>query len=625
MLCVLLFAVAAAANADVRTFERSDWDDTWGHGFPNDKHARWAPISLPHNWYRLPPGSGTTAWYRVKFSVESAPTQGQSIYFPKLVFWDFSVYVNGQHIWRLGERYASGVTVTTMLIPVPPGLLRAGENVIHLQARGYSNWHHGVSRFYVGDTLELSERASRASMVQSQMIYVSAVGFGIIGLICLWLWQRSGREPVLFWYGVSGVTLLLATALWYETLWQTELANWRLILVFLRFNGYLIPILILHLRLADRRHPWLEGALWLMFAAALVSIGAPGWWQSVAWSSWAFAFATLLALATIPLLSSPKLRTKPAVLLLVVADLAAALMTYHDWASRFGWIDFDRPYYVLYVAPFVMLAAAAPILQRLMVGVDAIRRSNVNLEQRVAEKAREIEASHEQLRQVQRESALADERRRIMADMHDGLGARLVALLSVAQSGRAKPGEISEGIAAALDELRLTVDSAQPVEGDVGVVLGNVRHRMRSVFERAGVKLLWNVSALPRMENLTPERIVAIQRIFLEVFANALRHAGARTVAVSAVRMPEAVQIVIADDGCGFEEGEVRSGNGLANMRLRAAQAGGALVVQSSPAIGTRVTLTLPLADERAPGLPGTGEKDAPYPIQGITAEPKSA
>jgi len=166
----------------------------------------------------------------------------------------------------------------------------------------------------------------------------------------------------------------------------------------------------------------------------------------------------------------------------------------------------------------------------------------------------------------------------------------------------------------------------QPVEGDVGVVLGNVRHRMRSVFERAGIKFLWNVSTLPRMDELTPERILAIQRIFLEVFSNTIKHSGARTVAVSAARVPGAVQIVIGDDGRGFEPAAVHNGNGLANLKLRAAQAGGTLLVDSGAGRGTRVTLLLPLADgELPPELPGTGDKESPYPVPGISPEPSSA
>jgi len=212
-----------------------------------------------------------------------------------------------------------------------------------------------------------------------------------------------------------------------------------------------------------------------------------------------------------------------------------------------------------------------------------------------------------------------------MADMHDGLGDRLVGLLSIAESGSARLEELSEGIAAALYELRLAIDSVQPVEGDVGVVLGNVRHRMRSVFERAGVRFLWNVSALPRMDDLTPERILAIQRILLEVFSNALRHSGARTVAVSAMLVDGAVHITIADDGAGFDPDAAHGGNGLGNLRMRAAQAGGALVLESGVGNGTRVTLSLPLGRAEPPDRPAGGKKEDPYPVPGMSAEPSRA
>jgi len=337
-------------------------------------------------------------------------------------------------------------------------------------------------------------------------------------------------------------------------------------------------------------------------------------------------FSVLPALLTVPLLMTPRLRTRPTVLLLVVADFTACLLPLHDWATRFGIIDFDRPDLVFFAPPFVMLAAVVPIIERVQAGMRATEQNRLELERRVAEKTLEIEASHEQLRQAQREQALAQERRRIMADMHDGLGARLVALLSVAQSGKAKHGEISEAIAAALDELRLTVDSVQPVEGDVGVVLGSVRHRMRSVFERAGTRLVWNVSALPRIENLTPERILAIQRIFLEVFSNAIRHSAARTVSVFATRVPGAVRIVIEDDGRGFDLAAHHGGTGLRNLQMRAMQAGGMLSVDSQAGKGTRVTLSLPLEGEEPPEPPlKSGQKPADCPVPGMAADAASS
>jgi signal transduction histidine kinase len=625
LLLIALLLSTAAARAGTITIESAEWIDDWNWGVLPEDRRDWAPVSFPHRWYATPPAYGSSAWYRIRLRLDHAPASGQSFYFPKLAMQHFNIYVNRQAVWRLSESYAPGASLAATLVQVPPNLLHTGENVVYFQATAYPAWFHGISRVYFGDTQELAGVAARRGLLQGQMVLIVAAAFGAIGVLAMLLWYRAGRDPVLFWYGMSGVTLLAFTVLWYGSLWHPEAEGWRVGWIFMRYHGYLVPLFVLHLRLAGRQILWLEGLLWLALVVAFFGISARDMTAAAAWIGWGMAFSVLPALLTIPLLASQRMRARPGVRLLVVADFAACLLPLHDWAARFGLIDFDQPYLIYFASPFVMLAAAVPILERMLAGVRATEQNRLELEQRVAEKTRELEAGYEKLRQVQRAQALAEERRRIMADMHDGLGARLVALLSVAQSGRAKHGEISEGIAVALDELRLTVDSVQPVEGDVGVVLGNVRHRMRSVFERAGIRLVWNVSALPRMDDLTPERILAIQRIFLEVFSNAIRHAHAKTVSVFAMRVPGAVRIVIEDDGRGFDTGGAHHGTGLANLKLRAQQAGGMLAVESQAGDGTRVTLTLPLPEDAEPDLPKTGEKDDFSPVRGMSPKPVAA
>jgi len=547
-------------------------------------------------------------WYRFRADL-SVLRPAHSIYLVRLPVHDAAVFVNGDLVWALSNQYSTGVTVSARVIPIPARSLRAGENLIHVRIRGYPSWFHGMPRLHVGDSRELSQRASVRNMLQGQMIYSGAAVLGTIGLLALLLWIRNRRDAVLFWYGITGAGLLAATVLGYLTNWREDLTGWRSALSFLRFSGYLTPLLVLHLRLAGRRHPWLEGALWLGLAAACVTSATPSAWQAAAWTGWGLFFAVLPLLFIVLLLRSRELARDPAVWLLVAADIAAAGFNLHDWAVRFGLLDFDRPLLYIYVPLFIMLAAGAPILKRLFAGVDAMQHMNVQLEERVAEKAREIEANHAKVSAAERAQALAEERKRIMADMHDGLGSRLVGLLSLVQSGRVETRELGEGISAALDELRLAIDSLEPVEGDVGVVLGNVRHRMRSVFERAGVHFHWNVEELPRLDDLTPSRILAIQRILLEVFTNAIKHSAARTVSVSAERAPGEVRIMIEDDGRGFDTGTGTPGHGLSNLQLRAVQAGGTLRIESAAGSGTRVRLALPLAS-------GNGDADAPGPTK---------
>jgi hypothetical protein len=623
LLVALLASLSCAAHAQVQVLEHAELTTGWSGNFP-DNHKGWIPISLPHKWSLPPHEIESRASYRVRFQINHDPSQGpsQSLYFPKTRVRDLTIYLNGQRVWRLADVYAEQVYLDGLLIAIPPILLRQGENTLHMVARGYPHWFAGVSRVFVGDTVALAPRAALRSMLWEKFGYIAAGAFGAIGLLSLGLWYRVERDPVLFWYGLSGLLLLAATTAWYASQWQA-LAGLRGGLTFLRLHGYLAPFFVLHLRLVGRKDKQLETVLWIALITAFLSSFLT---NGTLWTVLALAFAVLPALLAMVLLSSPQARARPAVIVLVAADLAACLLALHDSALRVGLVDFDRLALAIFAAPFVILAAAAPIFERTRAAVRARERNRRELERRVAEKSREIEASHERLRQVLREQTLAEERRRIMADMHDGLGARLISLLSVAQSGRANQGEISDGIAAALDELRLTVDSALPVEGDVSVVLGRVRHRMRSVFERAGVQLNWNVAELPRVDDLTPERVLAIQRIFLETFSNAIRHSGARTVSVFTLRVPGAVRIVIEDDGRGFDPAGESAGRGLANLQLRASQAGGTLAVESQAGKGTRVTLSLPFARKEPPEpLPTSGEKTDVYPVRGISADATAA
>jgi hypothetical protein len=305
----------------------------------------------------------------------------------------------------------------------------------------------------------------------------------------------------------------------------------------------------------------------------------------------------VLPLLALAVLARPRVDLKRlSRIALALAAVVATAFSLHDHAVRAGLLDFERAWLAHYVPPFFLLAGGVVIFERFLAATRRQRELAVELEARVAEKTRQMEAAHAQMRAADEERALLRERRRIMADMHDGLGSRLVGLLSQVQSGKADSRQLEEGLTAALEELRTTIDSLQPVEGDLGVVLGNVRHRMRTVFDTAGVELGWRVGELPRMDNLTPARNLAIQRILLEVFTNVLKHSGARKVEVSTRAGSGKASIVIEDDGRGFVVGSPVNGHGLRNLQERAREAGGSLVIESAPGQGTRATLALPAA-----------------------------
>ena len=281
--------------------------------------------------------------------------------------------------------------------------------------------------------------------------------------------------------------------------------------------------------------------------------------------------------------------------LLIAAAVVAVVLNAHDYGRWMGWFDYDNSTLAHYHVPFVLAAIGATIVGHQVRAIDAVARANVELEGRIFEKTREIEASYRQLREVEHERALAGERRRIMADMHDGVGASLLGVLSMVRARAEWPG-IERRVHEAMLELRLAIDSLEPVDGDLGVVLGNVRHRMRETIEDSGVRLLWQVGELPPLDYLTPRAILAIERIVLEAITNALRHAQAGTIAVRTEMDDAAAQlrIVVRDDGIGFDPETVRRGRGLDNLGNRA-RGIGASVTFASGASGSSVTLALPL------------------------------
>ncbi|MFN3565109.1 MAG: sensor histidine kinase [Burkholderiaceae bacterium] len=281
--------------------------------------------------------------------------------------------------------------------------------------------------------------------------------------------------------------------------------------------------------------------------------------------------------------------------LLSLALVTLVLFSGHDWARWMGYVDFDGLLLAPFATPFLILALGANVVRRHAEARRAIERANRELEQRVAEKAREIEQTWRRVEQAQREQAVLRERQRIMADMHDGLGSGLVSLASIVQARNADLGEIERRLDDLLTELRATVDSLEPVEGDLGVVLGNIRYRMRRAIEVSGARFLWKVEPLPPLDDLTPDRVLAVQRIVLEALANALRHAGASVVALSA-RGDDArreIVICVSDNGGGFDPTGSGHGRGLRSMRERAGKLGATLDIKSAPADGTEVTLRL--------------------------------
>jgi signal transduction histidine kinase len=415
------------------------------------------------------------------------------------------------------------------------------------------------------------------------------------GLISLFVWFARRADRVMLWFALVMLSWGLAGALWSGFRRDFSPYFAQVLFTYMTY-GLPVPAVILALRTVDLRWPRLEAALWAFMAGEILRL----YWLlpgvtllGVNCVLDSVNAALLLAGAALVVLA-PGVRPGWSHRVEALALAAMALLLLYEVARFFGWVDVEsvimRPYHV----PVMLLAIGAAIFERHVSAVRQAERTNAELQALVDQKARELEAFHAEREEIMRQQALAGERQRILADMHDGVGASLVGLVRYAQAGQVDASTVELRAREAMQELRIAIDALEPAEGDLGVVLGNLRYRMQPLVESSGVRLGWEVGELPPVEALEPAAVFSIQRILLEAISNALQHSGARHIRLSARPSGGGIEIRVEDDGAGYDPGRAGSGRGLSSMRQRAHVLGGALEIAPRPGGGTSVTLVIP-------------------------------
>jgi signal transduction histidine kinase len=216
----------------------------------------------------------------------------------------------------------------------------------------------------------------------------------------------------------------------------------------------------------------------------------------------------------------------------------------------------------------------------------------------------------ERLEEAQR-LATVEERERIARDLHDDLGQLLGFLTAKVQAARelvaaGRPAQASTELTELESAAREL--SAQVREAILGLrtSVRPDRPLARAIEEyavelgiQAGLRIELDVPPDAGARLPGPARYQAL-RIVQEALSNVRRHASAQRVALSLCERDGVLEIVVRDDGKGFDPAAAgHSGRfGLKTMRERAQSLGGTFEVRSAPGEGTTVTARIPLAPE---------------------------
>jgi len=227
------------------------------------------------------------------------------------------------------------------------------------------------------------------------------------------------------------------------------------------------------------------------------------------------------------------------------------------------------------------------------------------LQRRVEQRTRLL---HQEIRErevAERERVLETERSRIARDLHDDLGSSLTEISVLASKGQRlrTQGELmalfraiaskSRGLVTALDVIVWAIDPKDNSLESVADYLGDFASEYLS---HSGIACRFDIPvALPSIVlegRLRHGLLLAVK----ETLNNIERHAQATEVRFRMTFAEDQLEIVISDNGKGFDTKTKRRGNGLKNLPLRLSRLGGRYGIESSLGNGTIVTIGLRLS-----------------------------
>lgn len=567
----------------------------------------WQPVELPHALpvallrqaasAIAPADSARITWYRLSVPALAAGAGPMALYGARVkTNGTVAVYADGQLVHRAqlqGPLWDSTRTPLWVLLEGDGPGKPPREILVRLEHTRATQV--ALSSLWLGPAEALSGPHHLRKWLQLDLPALFSAAFLAIGVFAFFVWLRRRQATGYLLFFVLAVTSFARSLHFYVDL---PVANdW---FAWLTVNSLLWLITVVHFSLGQ-----LHGRPLIWLTRALVV------------STSLIGLLTLPALATLP--NTPKVTPLIYAFAMLMSTTVAVAGGIKSWRSSaegrlvavgigvctaLGAVDwllqnnFISPegWYLSAYTNAITFSVFGYLMNRRYVGAIAdVEKNNAQLEQRLQARETELAASYERLREAEQRQTLSQERQRLTQDMHDGLGSSLVSALRVVEGGRVSEAEVAEVLKGCIDDLKLTIDSMEPVEADLLLLLATLRFRLGPRLASAGITLRWEVVDVPPLDWLDPRNALHILRILQEAFANILKHTQASEIRVATGSGNGGVTVTITDNGPGFslESGLKKGGMGLHNQ-LRRARSIGAELRWDGQGPGTRLNLWLP-------------------------------
>jgi signal transduction histidine kinase len=571
----------------------------------------WQTVTLPHVMpRRLLPGAPDdavarqrtiVAWFRLQVPALPVADSPRYLYIPR---WktdgQLAVYGDGRLLYQshASVRWNGWNIPLWIALNETAGAATPREILLRIE-RPYDSGG-GLSSVWLGEAQGLDWRFRVRDLLQVQLPYLGSAAFLAVGLFSLFIWFRLRQETVFLLF------FLVSLASFFRTLHfhvgenrlpvSDEWFTWLTVnaLYWMCFSVHFF-LNVLH----GRSRPWLNRLVaGVCLGVGLVSLpvfpGLPGVYEMSH-----LLYIVLLVIGTtvavVGLRQSRRVGSRDGVLLGLWALVGMAFGAY-DWLLQNNFIDVESIYLGPYSNIGAFLVFVYIIFGRYVAAHDAVRQANAHLALRLQAREAELGQSHQRLREIEHRQTLIDERQRLMQDMHDGMGSSLRTALLAVERGRMDHAMVAEVLKGCIDDLKLAIDSMEPVQADLLLLLATLRFRLGPRLDAAGVALRWQVENVPPLDWLDPRNALHILRILQEAFTNIIKHTQASEIRVATRVDGDQVVITITDNGQGFavDPLALHAGRGMSNQSRRAQAIGGQIHWASSPA-GTCLSLHLPI------------------------------
>jgi signal transduction histidine kinase len=544
--------------------------DIWFENHPED-HEVLYQLDLPDELFStIPPGNNGTI------------SELWSVYVTRATG-HIAVYLNNIRIGQNGDfdELLSWQRDEPLLFNFPQDLLLDTENqlVIHMQAQ--SSFKGLLGRVYVAPQSQLLNTYNWRHFFRIDFVVWNSTLVFLLAIMITILWCFNRRDNSSAYYAIAGVLVSSSNLYFVAGSHQVSPVLFEAFWLWSLFTSQILSLL------------WIFSVLNLPFEK-----------ESRALKIFAAAWFLLFLI--------PDTEIMYRIIYPASAVLAIGLALYVSYCLSRGlkdgpnieWVIFSvlglpnavcRFYDMLYInhvfasdaehmGPYFML------LSYLLVGFNLGNRFLISLQQskdlaesldlKITLREQQLAEQYGKMQILENERTLANERERLMRDIHDGVGGQMVSLLTSVNEST-PPNRIKEKLRALLSDFRFVIDSMDTSTEDLPGLLGTLRFRIEENLLGTGITLDWKVTDLPSLKNTNPS-------VSLNVIATGTEHVAQKE---DSENYAQIVFIDIIDYGGGFNNA-TGNGQGLNNMQHRAEAIDAKLLVRTSNS-GTRIRVSL--------------------------------